>query len=252
MEAALRAAFSCIRSQLKLGVRSLHTLTDVREIPSRDEPFYSVVFAGMRRPPVWTWPTFSAVVDALTRLTELPGTPVAVRSVQSDESGEKQARFGRLSWSPESHRRWVQGAPDTDRIPETREFCFTEIWAPGWSHCEKEDGAPYVFIALDNPFVAGHPRDGQFNQLVHVALPVALAEHHASSVLSALTDIGAGIDSVLSVYRITPWWHQLESVQDALTNHFHYVGLDEDSIPDLKQLRVAWLPFTGTFGAPAT
>lgn len=221
----------------------------MRETPSRDEPVYSIVLAGRRRPPIWHTSTFLQAEPALSSLLGLASTKVAVRSVQAQANGAS-ASLGRLTWSPHTHSRWLHESTD-EGVPDSRTFCLTELWAPGWSQCEREIGAPFAFVAITNPFLSSPPHEAQFNQLVHVALPVALVLHHSASVHAALMDLAAAIDCAFSVYRVAPWWQNEQSVQDEITNRIAYVGMQHDIVPNLMRLRGSWQPFTGELVAPA-
>ncbi|HEX7019407.1 MAG TPA: hypothetical protein VF159_05330 [Gemmatimonadaceae bacterium] len=216
------------------------------ELPPRAEPFFSIVMAGMRRPSIWAQPTWSDALPALDVLVGLSGVPVAVRSIQSERGdARRQLRLGRLTWAAKSHDRWVHGAPDATVNGTARDFFFTEIWAPSWNSCDKEAGAPFLFISIENPHLLGEARDDQFNQLVHVALPRALALAHRDTVSEAIRQLASAVASALTVCRVTPWWQGSDSTQSALTNHFNYASRDDDAVPDLWKLRTAWQSFDG-------
>ena len=209
------------------------------------EPFLSIVFVGFRRPPVWAWETWKEVVPPLSRLLEVSGFEGAIRSTQDDGRGTRQVSFGRMDWRSDGDLPCIFGAPSSRGTSRTRRHAVTEVWAPRWTVVAHGDTAPGVFVQVENPHFLTASADTQFNQLIHIAVPVQLARRSEGRVLESLEELGALADARMRVYRVAPWLRNGDCVHDGLQNHFHHVGSWDSPVPDLGKLKTAWRPFSG-------
>lgn len=216
----------------------------MRELPARDDEFISLIIVGRRRPPIWHAAAWRAAVSALDALVALTGVPGAVRTFQTVPTRENWVPFGTLKWRPQHHERWLSPESHGPAGSEARRHSSTEIWAPRWTECERQQAAPLLFVELSNPFWwKGEASAGQFNQLLHIAIPRALKLAQPDTVRVAVDQLSDAVDAVARVYRHAPWHARMYSLQHGLNNHFTYIGMWNDLVPDSACMEVEWRPW---------
>ena len=199
--------------------------------------YFSFVIVGKSEQyKIWAWDVWSKVVPALEPLVAASRDKAAVRSVQTLSGSKKNIRFGRLGWDQKSHQKWAHGSELNRDTSPTWLFYFTEIWAPSWTVCERDPTPPELFVSIENPFILGHPRPGQFNQLFHFAVNEHIYHTRNDAVRQVIEGVASLIESVLIGVRVTPWNLRGDCIQDCLNNHVKYLGIEKDLVPDLSKM----------------
>lgn len=99
----------------------------------------------------------------------------------------------------------------------SRHFLSTEVWAPAWTVCEREDLAPDVFLSLANESFGGGVRKGLlFNSVAILAVVSELAQRHATELDIAVSALQEATGAKLVGYKRRPWGKSCGS--DSFTN----------------------------------
>ena len=104
--------------------------------------------------PLFYWETWKSVFPLLSPVIEVArgGTNSAsIRTSQLNSVTHKGIQFGRSGWNEKNHLQWTLGSPMNPPSESSfRRFLKTEIWAPHWDLCEREDAAPDVFLSVNS------------------------------------------------------------------------------------------------------
>jgi hypothetical protein len=206
------------------------------------EQYLSVVIVGTSVPPIWHWEKWKLVAAELDPLMASLKDKIIVRTTQTDENG-KQARFGRIDWNENSHKKWTHLSPVNSSASGKWLFMYGEIWSPSWHRCVKDFSAPDLFISVENPFIVGSPRPGQYNQLFHLAVRFHLLKRCKATHANAIQKIASLIGATDIVMRTSRWNVNYYSIQDTLNNYLHYIGMSEDIRLDFSKTMVQWMPY---------
>jgi hypothetical protein len=193
----------------------------------------SYILFGKARPPLWDRERWSDVVPALDPLVRAAGTDPGVRSTQGTGEGYKGVAFGRLGWDAKSHAKWTHQANDA------RRFLSVELWVQRWT--KTDAGGPELFLVVEEPFVVSKPRDGQFNQILHLAVSDARRTHAREPLARAIAVLDQTMDGVLAVARRAPWLDRGDCVQDLVQNHLRPLG--DGLVPDPASFRGRFVSF---------
>lgn len=208
---------------------------------SSGDEYLSVAFVGVSRPPCWFYATWTPIARSLDRLILELGLKTAVRTTQSENGA--QLRFGRLSWGEQSERKWTHGSPETKGKSAAWKFMAGEVWCPHWTDCARSKTNPSLFLSLANPFILGEPKEGQFNQMMLLAMPTTLFRRHLDAVSPAIATIRQQLAATDCVMRVTPWNLNYDSIQGALSNHVQYAGSANDMRFDVARTDGKWVPY---------
>jgi len=211
-------------------------------LPSSGPLYASIVIVGKATPPLWFYEKWARIAGSLDPLVAAVGGDIGVRTTQDDQN-KKQPLFGKLDWNERSHRKWTHNSPDSLAVSTAWRFMIGEVWAPRWTVCTRENREPDLFMSFENPHLFSPPKPGQYNQFFHLALPVRFYREHESSATNAVLRIAQELDAVLLVMRIVPFLVKGDSIQDTLNNHFHYIGMQDDMVPDLSRTEGRWIPY---------
>jgi hypothetical protein len=200
--------------------------------------YVSVALVGTATPPLWFYERWSAIAQPLEPLVEALGVKAGVRTTQSEN--ERQLRFGRLGWDDASAQKWTHGSPLTEGKSAAWKFMEGEAWFPHWLECRRAGANPLLFVSFANPFIFGAPQPGQFNQLLHLAMPTALFRREAAKLEPAIAAIQRELKATDCVMRITPWNLNYDSVQSTLNNHMKYRDYTKDMRLDVARTQGKW------------
>ena len=160
-----------------------------------------LVLTGAAAARPWTTDAWLPVAQALAPFTGSARGKPAVRCSQIDKSTRKSAKFGRLGWNAESHRKWTHDAPDA--APWI--FLGAEAWAPSWNQCEKDNQAPDCYVSLSTPAVVGLDKPLRFGGKLLVALAADAPEDMKAQLRDTIIAVARELDSPLAVHQLRPW-----------------------------------------------
>lgn len=194
-----------------------------------------LVLTGAAAAPLWRTDVWLPAAQALDAYTVSARGKAAVRSVQIDKATRKSAKFGRLMWNADSHRKWTHDAPDT--APWI--FLGTEAWAPSWNQCEKDRQAPDCYVSVSQPTAVGLDRPLQFGGKLLVALAADAPEALRAALRAAIIGIAREQRSPLTVYQHRPWGKASFGGFTAAMNDLSVTGLFKDGDPQARPLDLA-------------
>lgn len=151
----------------------------------------------------YDWAVWEDIARMLDPIIAATRGKVGVRSIQTYGATYRQVPFGRLSWDEKSHMRWTHGSPLSEGKADQWSFFATEVWAPHWRVCEREDCAPDVFMAVqaeDDP--EGQPFDQELLIAVHEGMPRDVLEHDVPSAVGRISEV---IHGVLTATTTAQW-----------------------------------------------
>lgn len=208
---------------------------------SSGDEYVSLVLVGISTPPLWFYDRWIRIARSFDPLIAGLAVKTGVRTTQSGSQG--QLRFGRLVWSEQSHRKWTHDSPETGNESSAWTFMEGEVWGPNWTACERARTNPSFFLSFANPFILDRPRPGQFNQLLHLAMPAALFKTQQGSVSRAIAVAKDELEATDCVMRVAPWNLNYDSIQSTLNNHMKYRDCTEDMRFDVGRTDVTWRPY---------
>jgi hypothetical protein len=193
-----------------------------------DRDFYTYVVLGSPdKPDLWSWDSWSVVVDRITPLARAARGQAAVRTTQYERDGRTSVRFGRIGWNDAGHKKWVHGSPTNAGRSEGWQFLAAELWAPSWSVCERDGRAPDVFFAIRNErLLFARDSDVQFNPTLLLAVATDLGPDVQDLALDSIQALSGHVAAVLTVRQRRSWGKALTGggFSDAIQDLVH-VGL---------------------------
>lgn len=186
-----------------------------------------LVLTGASAALPWATDVWLPVADALAPFMVTARGKAAVRSVQIDKATKKSAKFGRLVWHADSHRKWTHDAPDA----AARVFLGTEAWAPSWTQCEKDREAPDCYVSLSSAESVMRDRPLQFGGKLLVALTADAPPAQRDALRAAIADIARDVQSPLTVYQHRAWGKASFGGFTAAMNDLSFAGLFKDGDP---------------------
>jgi hypothetical protein len=190
--------------------------------------------------PPWHHREWLAATSHLPPLLEAARGPAAVRSTQTTDDGSTLL-FGRLGWNPRSHAKWTHGSPETARQSARWTFVSTEVWAPHWNVCAREDAAPDVFLSMAPAIVPELGFDVGVLLALHDQLPGEILQAGAHHVIREFARV---VRPVLLAQARLPWGRALpgggftDALQDYLLSSLYHPGMGK--IPELRRLGGRW------------
>ena len=155
--------------------------------------------------PIWEWPKWSTIGAHLESLVESARGTAAVRSNQYTPEGEV-VRFGRTALNTSGHQKWAHGSPTNRRESKYWKFLSTEVWAPSWTACERENRAPDVYFCITNEALSGgFNRRLAFNPVLILATSVDLAPQGSSEVRACVAALQRASKAKLCAYKRRVW-----------------------------------------------
>jgi hypothetical protein len=190
----------------------------------------------------WHHAEWLAATARFDPLLEAARGPAAVRTTQTTDDGGTVV-FGRLGWNARSHAKWTHGSPETAKRSARWRFVSTEVWAPHWNTCEREDAAPDVFFSMAPAIVPELGFDLAMLLALHDQLPTEILQPYAHA---AVRDMARVVKPVLIAQARLPWGRALPhgGFTDALDHYLfttlYYPGMGR--MPDLRKLGGRWRP----------
>ncbi len=197
----------------------------------------------------YDWAVWQEVARSLDPIVATLQSKVSVRSTQLQRAPAKPVSFGPLSWNDQSHMRWTHGSPLTKGTSDEWSFFNTEVWAPHWKVCAREDRAPDLFVDVKAEYQAeGKP----FDQVVLIAVPEdALPAVVTHDLPQAAHRIAAVCHSVLTATTTAQWGRPTSGgagYTDALEDFAEW-GLHQarhaQTVPDIALLPGNWQQLIG-------
>ncbi|MFO0975293.1 MAG: hypothetical protein U0996_02785 [Planctomycetaceae bacterium] len=176
-----------------------------------------VVLGDPGAAPLWKWKVWQRFLPAIDSLINAARGKAAVRSTQFQTKPAGDVKFGRLGWKEADHQKWCHGSPANEETSRSWRFLSTEVWAPAWTACEREDLAPDVFLSIANESYGGKVRKGLlFNSVVVLAVVSELAKRHRAELDVAVSALRELTRAKLIGYKRRPWGKSFGS--DGFTN----------------------------------
>jgi hypothetical protein len=176
-----------------------------------------VVLGHPDAPPLWNWNVWQRFVPAIDPLIQGARGKPAVRSIQLLPGRAGEVKFGRLGWRGADHQKWSHGSPTNEEDSKSWSFLSLEVWAPGWTACEREGVAPDVFLSVVNESLGGGYRhELLFNPVVVFAVVSELARRRPSDVSTVVSALRELASAKLVGYKRRSWGKAFGSV--GLTN----------------------------------
>lgn len=202
-----------------------------------------LVLSGASADCPWSTSAWLPIADALAPYTLSARGKPAVRCVQIDKSTRKSAKFGRLGWNAESHRKWTHDEPDA--APWF--FIGSEAWGPSWNQCEKDDEAPDCYVSVSPPNAGRQDTALQFGGKLLVALAAGAPDKQRADLRASIIAIARELDSPLTVYQHRPWGMASYGGFTGAMNDLSVTGLFKQGSPhdrplDLATFNEAWSP----------
>lgn len=207
---------------------------------------YSVyVFLGdSENTPLWHWESWLLVTPLLTKLIDSCRGKGAIRSNQYSSDGTL-IRFGRMQWSEKSNQKWTHGAP-LSIADESTKFLSTEMWAPSWGQCEKENQSPDLFISIHSESLGGVPENElNFNPVVILAIETSVEAKNEELVGEVVTKLAFVNRAKFKAHKVRRWGHKslggfTSSIQDLGSTGLFKPGSRHDRELGLGALAEEW------------
>lgn len=207
-----------------------------------------VALGDPKAAPLWHWKIWQQFLPAINPLIDAARGKPAVRSTQFLPKLAGDVKFGRLGWKEADHQKWCHGSPTNKDKSRSWRFLSTEIWAPAWTACEREDLAPDVFLALaDDSLLASLPRkDLRFNPVAILAVVSELAKRHPTELDFAVSELRELTCAKLVGYKRRPWGKSIgedgftNAIQDLAVSGLFKPGPRHNGEPDLHLFTERW------------
>jgi hypothetical protein len=173
-----------------------------------DRPFdVFVILGNPHATPVWTasmWVRIAALIDPLVVAAR---NRAAVRTSQlrrgAGSPNQRSISFGRIGWNENGHRKWIHPDPVAGESEDGVEFVSTEVWAPSWTVCEKEQRAPDMFFGFRNEASFGGKL--AFNPYIILAVAADQSEEVCAAGRASAIGIAEHTAAVLRAHRRRNW-----------------------------------------------
>lgn len=208
---------------------------------------FVVVTNGDENAP-WLTLNWEKAARAVDPLMHLARGPAAVRSTQlSKDSGTPNQRglsFGRIGWNAAGVNKWTHSVPGRLASGQEAEFLETEIWAPSWNACGRENQAPDVYISVGS-------RNGSevWGGLV-LAVAHSAGHEALAAARTAVSELRSTLDARFAATWTRPWSfpfgsEQLRtgSINDLLVSGLYVRGALPTASPGLGWFDGPWQPF---------
>lgn len=206
-----------------------------------------VALGDPKTAPLWRWKVWQRFLPAIDQLMNTARGKPAVRSTQFLAKLAGEVKFGRLGWKEADHQKWCHGSPTNKDTSKSWRFLSTEVWAPAWTACEREDLAPDVFLSIADESLAGGPRKGlQFNPVVILAVASELARKHPTELDIAVAALRELTLAKLLAYKRRAWGKSVGSngftnaIQDLVFSGLFIPGPRHEDEPGVRLFADKW------------
>jgi hypothetical protein len=183
-----------------------------------------VVLGDPEASPLWQWKVWKRFFPAFDPLIQAARGKPAVRSTQYLPNQAGTVKFGRVGWKDADHQKWCHGSPTNKDASKSWSFLASEVWAPAWTMCERENLAPDVFLSITDESLGGdYRKDLLFNPVVVFAVLTELALRQPNEVRAAVTALRDLASAKLVGYNRRPWGKPAGSV--GFTNAIQDLGV---------------------------
>lgn len=175
--------------------------------------------------PIWYWEKWRLLIPSLDELLRVARGPASIRSTQLLDNRRKTMKFGRINWRDRDQQKWTHGSPMTLNSCSTWTFQDTELWAPSWNQCERENLAPDVFLAIAGNAV--YRRSTAFGSVIVFSVVRELSSRENRLVTLVIDQLRQLTEPKLVAHRQRPWGR---STRDGLgffdsLQELHVLGL---------------------------
>lgn len=194
-------------------------------------------FMKWNGPKPWWSSTWEQISDATRPLFSAARDRAAVRTTQiSDTPKGESLVFGKITHDARGAAKWTHDTNGALFSGEKPRFLSTEVWAPSWNKCVRENRSPDVFLNISNRYA--FIRRGTSTPRGHEALCIlAVAEDlgHAATILGneAASAINMTTLSDIAVKSIKPWGTSSGS-GGGFTNAIQDLALTEPFRPPIR------------------
>ena len=208
---------------------------------------FVVVTNGAANAP-WLTSNWEKVARAVDPLMHYAKSPAAVRSTQlSKTSGTPNQRglsFGRIGWNAAGVAKWTHSVPGRLASGQEAEFLTTEIWAPSWTVCERENHSPDVYLTV------GSRNGSEVWGVLVLSVAHAAGNEAVAAARNAVSELKAALGVSFVATCTRPWSlpfgsRQLRTgaINDLLVSGLYVRGAPPTSSPTLGWFEGPWLAF---------
>jgi len=205
-----------------------------------------LMLASPTKVPAWHWNAWPALGKVLSPLLTSPRGRTGVSSFQTDNRTKRGdfVRFGTLTWSDKSHRKWTHGSPDTLGESEHWKFRSVSVSAPGRGICGTQGLSPDGFLVIKYSI---KPQEYAYSISLAVAKDIDGID---DCLLTAVDQLKTILQPVLSATTTRPWAFPCGTTahKDAIWDLFEVHGfpLERPGVPvdpiTIDMLRGEWRP----------
>ncbi|MGB4812754.1 MAG: hypothetical protein WBP13_09805 [Methylophilaceae bacterium] len=193
--------------------------------------------------PIWHWDAWSAVSPHISNLIAVCRGKGAIRSNQLLSNGDF-VKFGKMPWSEKANHKWTHGSPNT-LVDDSVTLLSTEIWAPTWGACEKEDQSPDLYISIGNEAYSTPQEKLLFHAVVILAVETSVAEANKAIMDELVNKISTVTDVKLKVFKQRKWGKEAFGGFTSAINDMGICGLFKVGKPyerplDLDTFQAKW------------
>lgn len=111
---------------------------------------YILSIGAYAEQPLYAYRNWMHIYSCLSVLVEQSRHKPWMAVQQEDLKASKPARFGRLSWTPESFAKWTHMTNEKPAQGTQWNFESVEMWCPGPSKCEESGETPDILFMISN------------------------------------------------------------------------------------------------------
>ena len=194
--------------------------------------------------PIWHADAWHNVAHALDPLIDAARGSASVRSTQYLPKQSGIVKFGRIGWTQRGHEKWTHGSPASQEW----QFLDTEVWAPSWSQCERDDQSPDLYFSVGNEALSGGFNERLvFNPVIILAVTTRIAQGSSEIVVNTVNTLARQTKARFVGHRCRPWGSSsgsgfTNSIQDLCASGLFRPGPRHDN-QELSELLVdTWQP----------
>lgn len=159
-----------------------------------------VILGDPSAEPVWHWSRWLQVAKLIDPLIQRARGRPLIQSLQQSEK-RKFLKFGRLTWSQDSHAKWTHDSPVTNNDSKSWMFHSAYVEVPSFAVCyEQKQPCDVLFHVC-----AQHEIDGVLTFNPAIVLAVAEELQAEQLIIGAVTGIASLVSAKLVAKQVRPY-----------------------------------------------
>jgi len=205
-----------------------------------------IILGNQKSPSLWMPQGWRNIEKDLQKISEASRGATSLSSLQYVPDGEhmREAKFGRMSLSPNSYKKWVH---DYGNFPERKQWKFhsVEMWSPGRTTCAKENLAPDFVFGIVNEDYYLRPQLVTFNPFVVVAGALDKGVEFVAKVDSLAAKLAKQTECVLHITKASAWGREYlsghtDAIGDLLACSPFKPALAHADVPFIDRISDYW------------